>query len=121
MKAKPSEPPLKLKKTLVEYTSLPMSLQLSIKHGTQNVELQLDGLATIADLQLEVERATGVFVRKQKLIFKGKVVSGLEKKALAELTITSGAKLMLLAADGVATQVGMHAGCIIDDVANANF
>lgn len=83
-------------------------LQLSVKHGTATVDVAVPALATVADLQQLLEAQTGLLARKQKLIFKGKVLAGTAK--LADCGVASGAKLMLLtaagAAGGVATQVG---------------
>ena len=85
-----------------------MPLQLAVKHGPNTVEVELPEDASVAALQLELEQRTGLMTRKQKLIFKGKVLVGTQK--LAECGVTNGAKLMLLAADGVQTQVSAPSG-----------
>lgn len=58
--------------------------------------------ATVAALQQQLEELTGLFVRKQKLMAAGKVVSG-RSGTLAAAGIKPGAKLMLLAAAGSQT------------------
>ncbi len=46
---------------------------IHVKHGTQNLELQLDAASKVSDLHERLQTLTGAFVRKQKLIHRGKV------------------------------------------------
>ncbi|GLC70765.1 hypothetical protein PLESTF_001030900 [Pleodorina starrii] len=77
---------------------------LQIKHGAQQLELSLPASAKVQELQERLQELTGAFVRKQKLIFKGKVLAATHD--LAKAGLANGAKLMLLLSDGtaVATQ-----------------
>ncbi|GFR48895.1 hypothetical protein Agub_g10842, partial [Astrephomene gubernaculifera] len=77
---------------------------LSIKYGSQQVETSLPPSATVLQLQERLQELTGAFVRKQKLIYKGKVLAA--SSDLSKAGLSHGAKLMLLLSDAtaVATQ-----------------
>lgn len=79
-----------------------MSVKLSVKHGGQDVALELpeEPAPTVSDVKRAIETATGVFVRNQKLIHKGKTLAD-GAATLGALKIASGAKLMLLASEFV--------------------
>ncbi|KAG2451291.1 hypothetical protein HYH02_003897 [Chlamydomonas schloesseri] len=70
---------------------------IHVKHGPQNLELQLDAASKVSDLHERLQTLTGAFVRKQKLIHKGKVLA--PNLDLAKAGLGNGAKLMLLLSD----------------------
>lgn len=74
-------------------------LTLTVKYGGSTLELSLPASATVTQLQERLESELGVMVRRQKLMAKGKVISG-AKGTLADAGVANGAKLMLLAAAG---------------------
>ena len=84
-------------------------ITVSIKHGPSQVTVEVPADCTVAAFQELVEQATGVFVCKQKLIFKGKVLD--PGKSLAEQQVGQGSKLLLLAGEsgGVPTKVRLFA------------
>jgi hypothetical protein len=49
-------------------------IKISVKHGATNLELEVSADIRVSSLHIELETRTGVFVRHQKLIFKGKVL-----------------------------------------------
>mgnify|MGYP001807180762 CR=1 FL=1 len=49
---------------------------IHVKHGSQSLELQIDANSKVSDLHERLQTLTGAFVRKQKLIHKGKVCLG---------------------------------------------
>ncbi|GAX74334.1 hypothetical protein CEUSTIGMA_g1783.t1 [Chlamydomonas eustigma] len=49
-------------------------LKIFVKHGSSNRELELSSDSKVSAVQATLESCTGVFVRHQKLIFKGKVL-----------------------------------------------
>jgi Leucine-rich repeat (LRR) protein len=81
-------------------TALPNTdeMELSVKFGGQNHQIILNSpLATIADLQAAIEQECNVMTRQQKIIVKGKVITGLKPiHSLSSLNISTGSKLMLL-------------------------
>lgn len=79
-----------------------------IKFGTQTYTIQISthAVATLLDLQSAIEAETGVLVRQQKLLYKGKVLVVPNAHALnqsspgptlAEVGIIPGERIMLLA------------------------
>ncbi|PRW58592.1 LRR repeats and ubiquitin-like domain-containing protein [Chlorella sorokiniana] len=72
---------------------------LTVKYGKETLELRLPADATVGQLQTALEERTGLFVRKQKLMAAGKVVSG-RPGTLTAAGLRPGAKLMLLAGTG---------------------
>ena len=78
-------------------------LRLAVRYGKDTLELDLPATATVAQLQAELEERTGLFVRKQKLMAAGKVVSGRGAVPLAAAGVKPGTKLLLLAGAGGAT------------------
>lgn len=84
-------------------------IRVSVKHAAQTLDVALPAGATVGDLQARLEALTGVLVRRQKLMAKGRVISG-AAGSLAGVGVGNGAKLMLLAAAGaVPSQVR---GCV---------
>eukprot|EP00198_Chlamydomonas_reinhardtii_P002751 XP_001692087.1 ubiquitin family protein [Chlamydomonas reinhardtii] len=70
---------------------------IHVKHGSQSLELQIDANSKVSDLHERLQTLTGAFVRKQKLIHKGKVLA--PNLELTKAGLASGAKLMLLLSD----------------------
>ncbi|GIL52544.1 hypothetical protein Vafri_8384 [Volvox africanus] len=84
------------------------SWTLQIKYGSQQLEVSLPASANIQELQERLQELTGAFVRKQKLIHKGKVLAS--SHDLAKAGLKNGAKLMLLLSDAsVVTTQGQQA------------
>jgi hypothetical protein len=79
------------------------STTYNIKLGNQTFQVQISSHdATLSDLQSAIEAATGVLVRQQKLLCKGKVIAlpnaaNRSPATLAAVGITPGEKIMLLA------------------------
>lgn len=79
------------------------STTYTVKLGNQTFQVQVSSHeATLSDLQLAIEAATGVLVRQQKLLCKGKVIAvpnaaNRSPTTLVAVGITPGEKLMLLA------------------------
>lgn len=86
-------------------------ITVSVKHGPINHEISVPEDSSVAALQQAVETATGVFARKQKLIFKGKVLEA--KDQLKAKNIINGSKIMLLAGDG-STQTQVSRAFVTD-------
>ncbi len=84
---------------------------LSIRQGPSVHSVKLEPGDTVASLMQQLEDLTGVFVRKQKLIFKGKVLA--PSNVLTEIKgLKDGSVLMLVTAAGQMTQVSMqHVHC----------
>ena len=80
-----------------------MDLQLTIKNGSDNLSLVMSASSTVSHLKQHLEQHTGTFVRNQKLIYKGKVLD--EAASLESCKLTNGAKLMLLATEGLPVKV----------------
>lgn len=80
-----------------------MDLQLNIKHGPKEHPVTVSANSTVLALKQQLESLTGVFVRNQKLIFKGKVLD--DAATLEASKIGKGAKLMLLATEGLPFKV----------------
>lgn len=74
------------------------SISLFVKHGASTVEVAMPGDADVRELQAQLETRTGVFVRHQKLIFKGKVLDA--SSSLSACRLPNGAKVLLLVAQG---------------------
>jgi Leucine-rich repeat (LRR) protein len=94
--------PIKANNQASPITALPNTdeMELSVKFGGQNHQIILNSpLATIADLQVAIEQECNVMTRQQKIIVKGKVITGLKPNhSLSSLNISTGSKLMLLSA-----------------------
>ena len=73
-------------------------LRLFVKFGKDTCEIELNPSATLADLENVIEERTGVTTNKQKLLFKGKVLSN--EAPLEAAGIGNGARLMLLVTEG---------------------
>lgn len=80
------------------------TIAVQVKHGPATVVIDhLTPSATLRQLQEAIEGATGVMVRKQKLLHKGKQLTALAPTTtLAAAGVTAGAKLMLIATAGAA-------------------
>lgn len=75
-----------------------MSIQIKVSFGKDSFDVSISGEETVEKIMVKLEAQTGVFVRKQKLIFKGKVLSFATK--IADTNLKSGSKLMLMATSG---------------------
>ncbi len=83
--------------------------KLQIKHGAQTLEVALPPSATVDSLQVQLQELTGAFVRKQKLIHKGKVLAT-PKQQLSAAGLADGAKIMLMVtADSGSATIGQQA------------
>ncbi|KAG1666955.1 hypothetical protein FOA52_004238 [Chlamydomonas sp. UWO 241] len=71
---------------------------LGVKHGGSTISLELPESASVSDLMAQVEAQTNVFVRHQKLIYRGRTLEPGQK--LRDCKVTTGAKIMLLVAQG---------------------
>ena len=80
-----------------------MSRTVTVKIGKSSVEVHLDSDGTTEDVKRVVEERTGVVARKQKLMFKGKVL--LDGETLEAAGIRDGAKIMGIATEATQTQV----------------
>ena len=78
-------------------------LRLFVKFGKDTYEIESNPAARVADLESVIEERTGVPPPKQKLLFKGKVLSN--ETPLEANGIGNGARLMLLATEGKRTTV----------------
>lgn len=77
-------------------------ITVQVKHGSATVAVELSSDLKVLDLQQRLEEQLGVFVRKQKIIHKGKVLVG--SSCLKDNGIGNNAKLLLLVADAAQTQ-----------------
>jgi hypothetical protein len=84
-------------------------LALIVKMGSQEHQCSLPSTSTVGQLKAQLEPLTGLMMRQQKLIFKGKVLEN--HQPLTSCKLVSGAKLMLLAAQ--ASTVHSTAYCIL--------
>ena len=81
-----------------------MSLSVTVKHGKNMLQLELEKGTTILQAMRQIEEQTGVFVRQQKLIQAGKILEA--SQTLEQAEIKNNAKWMLMtAAEGTQTQV----------------
>jgi hypothetical protein len=80
-----------------------MDLQLQIKHGTETLSVSAAATCTVQQLKQQLEQLTGLFVRNQKLIFKGKVLA--DAATLETCKLTTGCKVMLLQSEGLPVKV----------------
>lgn len=76
-----------------------MDLQLQIKHGSETLAISAAAACTVQQLKQQLEQLTGLFVRNQKLIFKGKVL--VDASTLEACKLTTGSKVMLLQSEGL--------------------
>eukprot|EP00191_Tetraselmis_sp_GSL018_P007211 CAMPEP_0177604524 /NCGR_PEP_ID=MMETSP0419_2-20121207/16169_1 /TAXON_ID=582737 /ORGANISM="Tetraselmis sp., Strain GSL018" /LENGTH=385 /DNA_ID=CAMNT_0019098523 /DNA_START=365 /DNA_END=1518 /DNA_ORIENTATION=+ len=72
-----------------------MNYKLKIQQGKDVFALNVDEDSKLLELQQTVEAATGVFVRQQKLIFRGKILEG-PSETIKQLSIRDGSKIMLV-------------------------
>lgn len=84
-----------------------MDVELTIKHGSDTFGIALSATASVGELKQQLEQQTGTFVRNQKLIYKGKVLE--DAATLEGCGICTGAKLMLLATEGLSAKVNNSA------------
>ncbi len=88
-------------------------MDLTFKHAGSDVQLQaVPGSESIGQLKARLEQATGLFVRQQKLIFKGKVLDN-DSATLDACKLGPGAKLMLLASGGVSSSSAKVRRCLL--------
>jgi hypothetical protein len=80
-----------------------MEVQLHIKHGTETLSVTTAATSTVQQLKQQLEQLTGLFVRNQKLIFKGKLLA--DASTLEACKLTTGAKIMLLQSEGLPVKV----------------
>jgi leucine-rich repeat protein SHOC2 len=80
-----------------------MDLQLQIKHGSETLAISAAAACTVQQLKQQLEQLTGLFVRNQKLIFKGKVL--VDASTLEACKLTTGSKVMLLQSEGLPVKV----------------
>lgn len=80
-----------------------MDLQLCIKQGPNELSVEIGPTASVGQLKQQLEQLTGTFVRNQKLIFKGKVLS--DSDTLQNSKISNGSKIMLLQTEGLPVKV----------------
>jgi hypothetical protein len=76
----------------------PNPLTLLVKAGPTEHRVSLPAGSSVADLKAALEPLAGLLRRQQKLILKGKVLE--DSQSLSSCKLASGAKLMLLAAQG---------------------
>ncbi|KAL0370772.1 UNVERIFIED_CONTAM: Plant intracellular Ras-group-related LRR protein 8 [Sesamum angustifolium] len=74
-------------------------LKLNIKFSGRSIPVEIGADSTIKDLKSLLQPLTNVLPRGQKLIFKGKVLS--DELRLASSGISDGAKIMLMASQGL--------------------
>lgn len=75
---------------------------VSVKFGGQTIDVRLPANGTVGDLQDRLEKY--VPARQQKLMCRGRVISGQPRQALADAGIGPRAKLMLLSSQPGASQ-----------------
>lgn len=80
-----------------------MNLQLQLKYGAETLSVSKAATCTVQQLKQELEQMTGLFVRNQKLIFKGKVLA--DALTLDACKLTTGSKVMLLQSEGLPVKV----------------
>lgn len=80
-----------------------MDLQLQVKHGTETLSVTAAATCTVQQLKQQLEQLTGLFVRNQKLIFKGKVLA--DASTLEACKLITGSKVMLLQTEGLPVKV----------------
>lgn len=85
-------------------------IQVTVRHSSSSFTVDVSADASIRDLQELLENKTGVLVRRQKLMCRGRVISGLSGD-LKSASIANGAKLMLLAAAGEVQSQVTHMPC----------
>lgn len=69
-------------------------MKLKVQQGGRDTEVEVAEEAKGIDLKQAVENSLGVFVRNQKLIFKGKIINDAER--LSERNIREGCRVLLL-------------------------
>nr|PNR49691.1 hypothetical protein PHYPA_011587 [Physcomitrium patens] len=77
-------------------------MSLTIKFGAKSIALSLPASSKVSDMMLQLQTATDVLPRVQKLIFKGKVLT--PDLTLKNAQLTNGSKIMLMAAAGFQSQ-----------------
>lgn len=74
-------------------------VKLQIKFGGQTIPVTISHDSTISDLKSLLQSSTNVLPRGQKLIHKGKIL--IDSKTLRSSEIKNGAKIMLMASEGL--------------------
>ncbi|KAL3701336.1 hypothetical protein R1sor_019358 [Riccia sorocarpa] len=74
-------------------------ISITVKYGTNSYAISVSSNASVKDLMGRLQELTNILPRGQKLIFKGKVLD--PESTLAAVKVTNGAKLMLVASEGV--------------------
>ncbi|XP_010414314.1 PREDICTED: LRR repeats and ubiquitin-like domain-containing protein At2g30105 [Camelina sativa] len=75
------------------------TIKLTVKFGGKSIPLSVSPDCTVKDLKSLLQPITNVLPRGQKLIFKGKVL--VETSTLKQSDVGSGAKIMLMASQGL--------------------
>lgn len=87
-----------------------MHLQLCVKYGLTDLSIELDHNSTVLQLKQQLQQLTGIFVRHQKLIYKGKILE--DGASLDACKVGKAARLMLLATEGLPIKVcGVFSSC----------
>ena len=81
-------------------------MQIAIRQGPKTHIVQAEPQEQVKKLMELAEEVTGVLARKQKLVFKGKVLAA--HMTLEEAKVKEGSTLMLIAATSQMTQVSWH-------------
>ncbi|CAE6020930.1 unnamed protein product [Arabidopsis arenosa] len=84
---------------LEDPTMADSTIKLTVKFGGKSIPLSVSQDCTVKDLKSLLQPITNVLPRGQKLIFKGKVL--VETSTLKQSDVGSGAKLMLMASQGL--------------------
>ncbi|KAG0623047.1 hypothetical protein M758_3G145100 [Ceratodon purpureus] len=74
------------------------AMNLTIKFGVTNIAISLPASSKVSDLMHQLQSATDILPRVQKLIFKGKVLT--PDLTLKNAQLKDGSKIMLMAAQG---------------------
>lgn len=80
-----------------------MAFNVVIQFGKDSHKLELGADAGVEDVQRMMEEKLGIIARRQKLIYKGKVLQS--GKSLVECGVKKGAKIMLLSSVGAESRV----------------
>lgn len=80
-----------------------MSFCVSVTYGKSKINLDVREGQLVEELQKCLQEQTGVIMRKQKLIFKGRVLESSQR--LDEAKIKDGSKILLISSVAVETRV----------------
>lgn len=83
---------------VIEMEKASETMNLTIKFGVQNIGMSLPASSKVSDLMQQLQTATDILPRVQKLIFKGKVLT--PDLTLKNAQLKDGSKVMLMAAQG---------------------